>query len=595
MKKISFILSILALVGLLGTSCTKKADIKGKTLNMAVSSQVKGMDPIYANDRYSSNEVARIYEGLLEYHYLKRPYTLVPNLAEAMPIVSKDGLTYTFKMKKGIMFQNDAAFPEGNGRELVAEDFVFSIKRLADPKLQGLGWWLLDGKITGLNEWRKKYTELPTVDYEEEVEGLKALDRYTLQFKLAKPFPQFLYALAMPFTFAVAKEAVAKYGNEFLNHPVGTGPFAIKDGVFKQTKKITYVKNPTFREKKFPCEASAKFEKEGLLADCGKKLPLVDRVIVNIIEEDQPRWLNFQKGKVEYVSVPKDNFDTVIPDAKNLSPEYLSKGIDLMVSPSLDVTYTAFNHDLKLFKDNVKLRQAMSLAYDVNTSNKLFYNNQAIPAQSVVPPGIAGHIENYVSPYRGNGSPEQLVQAKKLLAEAGYPEGKGLPEITYDCPSSTVSRQIGEYFKKQMAKIGINVKVTQNPWPELQKKITTRNVMAYGIAWGADYPDAENFLQLLYGPNKAPGANGSGYNNPELNRLFKVAAVMQDSPERTALYEKMNRIAAEEVPWIYGVHRQSFVLKHSWLKNFVNSDFDAGIAQYLNIDKKMKIEMVKKL
>ena len=576
-------------------SCTKKVEENGKVLNLAVSSQVKGMDPIYANDRYSSNEVARVYEGLLQYHYLKRPYTLVPNLAESLPSVSEDGLTYTFKIKKGVNFQDDAAFQGGKGRELVAEDFVYSIKRLADPKLQGLGWWLLDGKIKGLNEWRKKYTQLPKTDYEEEVEGLKSLDRYTLQFKLAKPFPQFLYALAMPFTFAVAKEVVQKYGKEFINHPIGTGPFVIKDGVFTQTKKITYLKNPTFREKLYPCKASAQFEKDGLLKDCGKKLPLVDKVVVQIIEEDQPRWLNFQKGKVEYVGVPKDNFDTVIPDAKNLSPEYKDKGIELVVTPSLDVTYTAFNHDLELFKTNKKLRQAMSLAYDINTANKLFYNNQAIPAQSVIPPGIAGHMSSYVSPFRGTGGNDQLAKAKQLLAEAGYPEGKGLPEITYDCPSNTVSRQIGEYFKKQMAKIGVRINVIQNPWPELQKKITTRNVMTYGIAWGADYPDAENFLQLLYGPNAAPGANGSGYNNPELNQLYKVASVMQDSLERTALYEKMNRIAAEEVPWIYGVHRQNFTLKHSWLVNYVSSDFDAGIAQYLNIDKAKKSETLKKL
>ncbi len=574
-------------------SCTKKDNFKGLSLNLAVSSQVKGMDPIYANDRYSSNEVARVYEGLLEYHYLARPYKLVPNLAESMPTVSNDGLTYTFKIKKGVMFQKNEAFGS-EPRELIAEDFVYSIKRLADPKLQGLGWWLLDGKLVGLNDWRKKYSELPKADYSEAVDGIRAIDRYTLQFKLAKPFPQFLYALAMPFTFAVAREVVEKYGKEFLNHPVGTGPFAIKDGVFKQTKKIKYVKNLGFRKKKYPCDGSEKFKKEGLLEDCGKLLPLVDRLTVNIIEEDQPRWLNFQKGKVDFIAIPKDNFDTVIPDAKNLAPDYAQKGIKLIRSPSIDVTYTAFNHDLKLFR-NVKLRRAMSLAYDIDTANKLFSNNQALPAQSVVPPGISGHIEGYVNPYRATGRPEQIAKAKELLAQAGYPEGKGLEEITYDCPNATVSRLTGEYFKKQMAQIGIRVKVQQNPWPELQKKITTRNIMAYGIAWSADYPDAENFLQLLYGPNRSPGANGSGYNNPEFNTLFKKAAVMQDSLERTALYEKLNRIAAEEVPWVFGVHRQNFVLRHSWLKNFTNSDFDAGMAQYLSVNKAKKEEMLKKL
>ncbi|MDC1174037.1 ABC transporter substrate-binding protein [Bacteriovoracaceae bacterium] len=578
---------------LFGISCTKKDVSNERTLNLTVSSKVKGMDPIYSNDRYSSNEVARVFEGLLEYHYLKRPYTLVPNLAEDMPTVSKDGLTYTFKIKKGVLFHDDPAFPNGKGRELVADDFVYSIKRLADPKLQGLGWWLLDGKIKGLNEWRSKYAELDAVDYNEEVDGLKATDRYTLEFKLTKPFPQFLYSLAMPFTFAVAKEVVTKYGQELLNHPVGTGPFILPR--FEQSNKITYTRNKNFREKKYPCEASEELKVKGLLEDCGKKLPLVDKIVVNILIEDQPRWLNFQKGKVDFVAVPKDNFDTAIPDAKNLSPEFKAKGFELLISPSLDVTYTAFNHDLELFKKNKALRQAMSLAFNINDANKLFYNNTALPAQSVIPPGIAGYIENFESPYRGTGKAADLAKAKELLAKAGYPNGKGLPEITYDCPASTVSRQIGEYFRKQMAQIGVNIKVIQNPWPELQKKITNRTVQTYGIAWGADYPDAENFLQLLYGPNRAPGANGSGYDNAEFNRLFKTASVMQNSPERTALYEKLYRIAAEEVPWIYGVHRQSYTLKHAWLKNFVSTDFEAGRASYLNVDLKQKAEAKKKL
>ncbi|MBT3584681.1 MAG: hypothetical protein HN509_07225 [Halobacteriovoraceae bacterium] len=594
MKRRTFtLLSLLLAFALSFSSCTKKQVTNEKVLNLAVSSKVKGLDPIYSNDLYSSSEVARVYEGLLEYHYLKRPYTLKPNLAAAMPEVSKDGLTYTFKILKGVMFQDDKAFPNGKGRELTAEDFVYSIKRLADPKLQGLGWWLLDGKIAGLDAWRKSNAAKDKVDYSEKVEGLQALDRYTLQFKLAKAFPQFLYSLAMPFTYATAKEVVDHYGAEFLNHPVGTGPFVLPE--FNQSLKIVYTKNPTFRKKLYPSDASEEFKAIGMLEDAGKPLPLVDKIIVNIIVESQPRWLNFNKGKIDYMTIPKDNFDAAIPSGKNLSGDLKEKGISLLISPSLDVTYTAFNHDLDLFKGNTKLRQAMSLAYNVDKSNELFYNNQALPAQSAVPPGIAGHIVGYQNPYRGHGKAEELALAKKLLLEAGYPGGKGLPEITYDCPSSTVSRQIGEYFKKQMAQIGIKIKVMTNPWPELQKKITKRQVMLYGIAWGADYPDAENFLQLLFGPNKAPGANGSGYNNPEMNRLFTVAALLQDTPERTALYEKMTRIAAEEVPWVFGVHRQSFVLSHGWLKNYVATDFEAGQATYLNVNTKKKTELSEKL
>ncbi len=568
-------------------SCTKKVDLNEKVLNLSVSSEVKGMDPIYSNDRYSSNEVGRVYEGLLEYHYLKRPYTLVPNLAESLPEVSEDGLTYTFKIKKGVLFQDDKAFKDGKGRELVAEDFVYSIKRLADPKLQGLGWWLLQGKIVGLDEWRDKNAKKDTVDYTEVVEGLKTLDKYTIQFKLTKQFPQFLYSLAMPFTFAVAKEVVDHYGKEFLNHPVGTGPFMIEK--FNQTaKKFHYTRNPNFRKKLFPTEASDEFKH--MLKYAGKPVPFVDKIEINIIKEDQPRWLNFLKGRLDYIGIPKDNFEAAVTPGKGLDKQFEEKGIELSISPSLDVTYTAFNHDLKLFQ-NVNLRRALALAYDVNESNKLFYNDTALPAQSVVPPGIAGNISGYVSPYRE----KNLEKAKELLAKAGYPNGKGLPEITYDCPSSSTSRQIGELFKKQMSEIGVNIKVVQNSWPELQKKITARQVMLYGIAWGADYPDAENFLQLLYGPNKSPGANGSGYNNPEFNKLFAQASIMQDSPERTAIYEKLNKMAAEEVPWIYGVHRQSYLIKHKWLKNYMTTDFEAGQAQYLDVDIEIKKAMQDKL
>jgi len=573
--KQKLIFSTLLSFFILFVGCTAQKDGTEKVLNLSITAKVKGMDPIYANDKYSGNEVARVYEGLLEYHYLKRPYTLVPNLAAAMPTVSEDGLTYTFKIKKGVFFQDDLAFPGGKGRELKAADFVYSIKRLADPKLQGLGWWLLEGKVVGLNEWRKKYSDQPKVDYNEDIPGLKALDDYTLQFKLIKSFPQFLYSLAMPFTFAVAREVVDKYGAEFINHPVGTGPFMLPE--FKQTNKIVYKKSPTFRKKLYPSDASPEFQ--SFLKDAGKPLPFVDKVVVNLIVESQPRWLNFQKGKIDVIGVPKDNFDAAITPDRKLSTELTKKGIHLLITPSLDVTYTAYNHDLKLFH-NVKLRRAMSLAYDIKKSNELFYNNTALPAQSVVPPGIAGNIKGYANPYRN----KNIALAKKLLVEAGFPNGAGLPEITYDCPSSTVSRQIGEFFKKNMAEIGINIKVVTNPWPELQKKITQRKVMLYGIAWGADYPDAENFLQLLYGPNKAPGANGSGFNDAGFNQDFAKAALMQDSPARTTLYEKLNKFVAEQVPWIFGVHRQSFTLHHEWLRNYIPTDFEHGQAQYLSVD-----------
>lgn len=568
---------------LLSSGCTKKQDANEKVLNLVSPAEIKGYDPIMADDLYSGREISKIYEGLLQYHWLKLPYELVPNLAESLPEISADGITYTFKIRQGVKFQDDAAFPGGKGRELEAADFVYSIKRLADSRNQATGWWVLDGKLKGLNEWREKNAKAATTNYDEEVEGIKALDKYTLQFKLAKKFPQFMYSLAMPFTYVVAKEVVAKYGKEFINHPVGTGPYVLP--IFDQGKKITYTKNPTFREKLYPSDASP--ELKHLLTDAGKKLPLVEKVVVHVMKETQPAWLKLNKGEIDYYSVPKDNFATAVKDNK-LSDELVKKGFILEIAPQLDVTYTAFNFENKLFH-NKKLRQAMYLAFDEAKSNALFYNNTAFPAQSIIPPGIAGNIKDYKNPYKGL----KLEEAKKMLAEAGYPEGKGLPEIKYDIPDSTVSRQSGEFFQQQMAQIGIKIKIVTSPWPEFQAKVKKKAVEIYGLAWGADYPDGENFLQLFYGPNKSPGANGSNYDNPEFNKMFEDAVVMQDSPERTAKYEKLNKFLAEEVVAMFGVHRQAYILEHGWLRNYHPTDLHHDAVQYLNIDTAKKAELLK--
>ena len=460
---------------------------------------------------------------------------------------------------------------------------------MADAKNISTGWWLLDGKIKGLNQWRDKYAQADQTNYDEKVEGLQALDDYTIQFILSRPYPQFLYSLAMVYTFAVPKEAVEFYGKDFINNPVGTGPFMT--GTYTQGNRIEYKKNPQFRDMFYPTEGSEEDKKMGLLADAGKKLPLVDKVVVNIQTESQPAWLSFEKGKTDYFGIPKDNFDAVVNPDKGITDTYAKKGISLEVTPDLDITYTAFNHDDPLFKNNKKLRQAMSLAYDEVTSNTLFYNGRGIVAQTILPPGIGGYDPNYQNPYKKF----NLEKAKQLLAEAGYPGGKGLPVIQYDTTANTISRQMSEFLKKQMAQIGINIQINTNTWPQLTKKVKTRQSQMFGMAWVGDYPDAENFLQLIYGPNSAPGPNGSNYNNPEFNELFDKATKMLPSPEREALYQNLAQMSAEEAAYLYGVHRTSFVVKQSWLKNYKFSTFNHGHEKYYNIDLKKKAQMLEKL
>ncbi|MEM9416904.1 MAG: ABC transporter substrate-binding protein, partial [Bacteroidota bacterium] len=367
-----------------------------KVLVTLAEAAIKGFDPARSDDVYVNIETAKVYEGLFEYHYLKEPFQLVPNLAAEMPTISADGRVYTIKIKKGVKFHNNPCFEEGKGRELVAEDFVYSLKRVADSHVQSNWFGLLSDKVQGLNAWREKYMDSASADYTEVVEGLKALDKYTLQITLTKPCPQLTYILAMSFSCAVPREAVEHYGKEFLNHPVGTGPFILKE--FKpQLNKLVYHKNPTFRDKFFPSEASEKYQY--MLADAGKKLPLVDKIITHILPEEQPRWLKFQQGAADVIDLAQTNIALEVVNKDGLTPQLQQKGVQLSHEPEQAVYYYVFNNGHKLFKNNSKLRQAIALAFDREGFNQLFYKGTAVPAQSIIPPGLAGYQASYTNPY----------------------------------------------------------------------------------------------------------------------------------------------------------------------------------------------------
>ena len=547
-----------------------------KVLVTVSEANIKGLDPVQADDLYTIREVTKVYESLLEYHYLKRPCELVPNLAAALPTVSADGLVYTFTIKQGVKFHDNACFPGGQGRELVAEDFVYAIKRVADPQGQSPWFSMLAGKLKGLDAWRNKCVEGVQADYTEAIEGLKALDKYTLQFTLNKSCPQLPSILALSFCAAVPREAVEHYGKEFLNHPVGTGPFVLP-AFNPQLNKLVYHKNATFRDKRFPHEAAEAYQH--MLADASKKLPMIDKIITHILPEEQPRWLKFQQGSLDIIDIAKDDIALEVVQGDGLAPQWQAKGMQLFQKPGQAVSFFVINNGHKLFKHNVKLRQALSLAFDRHRYNELFHKGTAVLAQSIVPPGLAGYQQAYINPY----NTYNLAKAKQLLAEAGYPAGQGLPVLSLDVHSTTKGRQQGEFFQKCMEKIGVKIKVVPNIFPELLKKSAQKETMIHALSWGADYPDADNFLQLLYKSDQSVGI-GANFNDPAYNALYEKAAVMQPSPARTALYEQLNRMAAEKVPAIYTVHPTHPVLYQGWIKNYLWSDFHYGKEQYLNID-----------
>lgn len=580
----SLAFNLFAVAVALSSACSPRSKNEPpNTLHVVSVQKISGLDPINAGDLYSGREVAKVYEGLLQYHYLKRPYVLAPNLAESMPQASQDGKVYTFKLKKGVLFQDDVAFTAtgGKGRELTAEDFVYSIKRVADPKLNSAGWWLFDGKIVGLNEWREA-GKAGAPDYSKQVEGLKAIDRYTIQVKLKSRSVQFLYALAMPFSFVVPREAVEHYGKEFLNHPVGTGPFRIVE--YNRNSRLIWDRNPTYRKELYPSEGEPQDKANGLLEDAGKPIPLADRIVVQIIEETQPAWLNFMAGKLDYSTIPKDNYKQAITPKKDLSSELKEKGIRLLVDPSLDITHYSFNMADPLFANNKYLRQAMSLVYDQEKYNELFYNGRAVPAQGPIPPGLAGYEKEFINPYRK----VNLEKAKELLEKAGYPGGKGLPPLEYNTLSDSTSRQSADFAQQMFGQLGIKLKVNAYSWPEFMANVKNKRGHLWSYAWGADYPDAENFLQLFYSKNSSPGPNDANYSNPEFDALYEKSLTLSDSPERTALYKKMVGLLVEDAPWIWGAHRLTYTLVQPWLKNFKTHEFDHDRAKYLRVDPSLK-------
>ncbi len=582
-----------ALAGGCGRGQLDEVSAPGEMVMYGETSRIRGFDPVRAGDVASSLAASKVFEGLLQYAYLDRPYHVEPLLAESMPTISRDGLTYTFKLRKGIYYQDDPCFTAtgGKGRELVAEDFVYSIQRIADLKNASSGYWAFNDRIVGLDAWREKSGLPEPTDYAAEIEGLRALDRYTLQFKLTRPYPQMLWILTMHYAFAVPREAVEFYGREFVNHPVGTGPYILKS--YRQNYRYEFVRNPkwaeTGRVDRYPASSTDKSDGPELLADAGKPVPFIDRIVQYVVDDTTTAWLMFLTGAFESSGVSRDNWDAVITQDRLLTDDLEKKGIRLLSAPTLDLFYIGFNMEDPVVGKNKKLRQAMTCAF--NTQEYIrYYNNRITRPNGPIPPGVAGYVDR-PSPF-----PFDVDRAKKLLAEAGYPDGKDPKtgrrlELTIELGSADPEfREATELFGSFMDKIGIVIKPSYNNWPTFLEKMERRQAQLFSLGWVADYPDAENFLQLFYGPNASPGPNHSNYADPEFDKMYERVREMQDSPERTALYQKMSDRIVEDCPWIFTSNPLSYGLHHRWMRDYKYHDFPYGMVKYYKIDTESRAE-----
>ncbi|MCC2972818.1 ABC transporter substrate-binding protein [Massilia sp. IC2-476] len=564
-----------------------QAPAQEKVLRMFLSTSETGLDPAAASDNATLSLLENLFDPLLRYDYLARPARLRPNTATAMPEVSADGLTYTFRIRPGIHFTPDPAF-KGVKREMTAQDYVYSIKRLYNPALKSPWAYMFDGKILGDEVLKKEY------DIDKQVAGLQAPDRYTLRIRLKAPDNNFLFYLATPATGVVAREVIEAYPGQAGNHPVGTGPFMV--GEWKRSDRIVLLANPystaVFHAAPGKGEQYSAEDRAIAAALEGKRLPRVDRVEVRIAEEFQGRMLGFLNAEYDYLEqIPESMTDMVVRDGQ-LKPELAARGIVLSRFPVLQTYYMWMNMNDPVVggygKDKVALRRAISLSYNNAEDIALLKKGFAIKAESPLPPNVLGYDPNYRSPV-----PYDPVLANALLDRHGYtrrdedgfrrtPDNKALT-LTMHSEATVGGRLRDELWRKCLNAIGLRVVFKSDKKTEIIKASRLGTVQMFESNWIADFPDGDNFYQLLYGPN-AGRANYSRFNLPAYNVRYEQARRLTDGPERQKLYFEMNQLIHAYNPWVPLTHVLSGDLRHPWLKNYKRHPVEFTQWRYLDVD-----------
>jgi ABC-type transport system substrate-binding protein len=553
-------------------------------LNLVLNSKVKSFDPIRMRDEYTNMVANQMYEALYQSHYLKRPYTYEPLLAEKMPQISEDKLTYTIKIKKGVFFQDDECFEGGKGREVRAEDFIYAIKRLANIKNLSESWSSLDDKIAGLDEFReytKSCKSAEEVDYSREVEGLRAVDDYTLVIKLKRPWSQFLASMLTDVSSSpVAKEAVDYYGEDFMSHPVGTGPYILR--TWKRGSYIELVRNPNFRGELYPSEGEPGDAEEGYLDDMGRMMPFADRIVWTVIEESRPAWLLFLQGKIDVKSVPKDNWDEVLTGTGELTEVMKQRNIHLKTFEDPSVFFVGFNMNDAVLGKNKPLRQAINRAIDREKFIELFFGGRHLVAHGIFPP----MMPSYNPKIKEMGYARfDADEARQLIKEAEEIHGGKIPELAIVMQGTdTFFRQYGQFLKRSLNDIGLEVVLEFMDWPTFQQKVNNSEAQIFASGWGVGIPDSQQFLSLFYSKYKAPGINKFNYNNPEYDKLYEKIIVMDESEQRKELYQKMELMVLEDCPAAFTNHRVAYVLHHDWYLNYKPHVFQYGLGKYRRID-----------
>lgn len=641
---------------------------RGKNiLYSAFTQRPKHLDPVQSYSEDEATFLYQIYEPPLQYHYLKRPFQLSLAAAQAMPTLKQydeagqllpSGADparvarseYEIRIKPGIRYQPHPAFavddkgqpayldltvkdltgkrsladfPRTGTRELTAEDYVYQIKRLAHPRLHSPVLELMGDYIVGLKDLHarlmadEKAGKYPGgwIDLRKyPMSGLELVDRYTYRVHIKGAYPQFPYWLAMPFFAPVPFEAERFFAQPGMAErnltldwwPIGTGPFMLAEN--NPNARMVLVRNPHFRGETYPCEGEPEDQAAGLLADCNKPVPFIDKVVFTREKESIPYWNKFLQGYYDASGVSSDNFDQAVQMGGqgdvSLSDEMVAKDIRLNTSVAPSVMYMGFN----MLDPTVggtgerarKLRLAISIAIDQEEFISVFQNGRGVPAMHPIPPGIFGYRSDQagINPQvydwvDGKPQRKSVEEARSLLAEAGYPGGRDAKSgeplvVNLDTTGSGMGdKSTVDWLTKQFRKLDVQLVVRATDYNRFQDKIRKGNAQLFYWGWNADYPDPENFLFLLYGAQgkvKSQGENAANYENAEYDRLFERMKAMPDSPARQAIIERMLAILQHDAPWVWGFYEKAYALQHGWLYNRKPGKIIRNTLKYQRVD-----------
>ncbi len=564
-----------------------------KVLRVAIPIAETGFDPQASQDFYSGTINSAIFDPLYEYDYLARPHRIVPRVAEALPEISPDGLVWRIRIRKGVYFADDPAF-KGAKRELTAHDFVYAFKRIVDPKVRSPNVFMLRGRLAGVDDAIARAKPSGRLDYDAAIDGVRALDRYTLQLTLVEPDYGLLDTLTATQTAAVAREVIDAYGDASgwaMANPVGTGPFRLKE--WRRGQRIVLEANPNYRDETFPAlPANADADARAAHAAMkGKRLPQVGRVEVSVIEESNPRLLAFNSRELDMVDVPRDLATRALDDANRLLPAYAKDGVTLQRAAEAGLAFFAyFNMNDPVVggytPEKVALRRAVLMGYDPAELVKVGLQGQGTVANQPIPPEVPGHVAGLRS-----STPHDPALARALLEKFGYrdrdgdgfrelPDGRPLTLTMGSAPTGE-NRIRDELWTKNMRAIGVRIEFLQQKWPDLLKMSRAGQLQMWQLGWTAT--SADSYMQLAYGPNGGE-TNLPFFRNAEYDDLFRQSRRARAVAERDRLYARMTDIVAAYAPMGGGVYRIENTLAWPWVLGYRKDSFRSQPWRFVDVD-----------